>query len=54
VVEESLKGLRENRLYVIPGRFYQLAGRLADNSFLAPLIRRVRDEVVRRQLLRPG
>lgn len=48
VVQESLRGLRENRLYVIPGLLYKAVAVLMTNPLVAPVIRSFRGRVTRR------
>ena len=47
VVEESLRGLRENQLYVIPGLLYKVGAALMTNPLVAPFIRGFRSLVTR-------
>lgn len=47
VVEESLRGLRENQLYVIPGLLYKVGAALMINPLVAPFIRGFRSLVTR-------
>lgn len=48
VVQESLRGLRENRLYVIPGLLYQAVAVLVSNPLAAPFIRSLRSLATRK------
>lgn len=54
VVKESLKGLQEDRLYVIPGAVYKLGAQLTNNPLLAPFTRRLRDLALRWRGVGPG
>jgi len=47
VVEEALRGLRENQLYVIPGLLYKVGAALMINPLVAPFIRGFRSLVTR-------
>jgi len=47
VVEEALRGLRENQLYVIPGLLYKVGAALMTNPLVAPFIRGFRSLVTR-------
>lgn len=47
VVEESLCGLRENQLYVIPGWLYKVGAALMTNPLVAPFVRGFRSLVTR-------
>lgn len=54
VVAESLRGLREGRLLVIPGRVYPVLAALVNNPVVRPLARLVQSQAMQRGFLRSG
>jgi uncharacterized protein len=54
VVSESLKGLREGRVIVIPGRLYRLLYALVSNSLVRPLASFAQSRGLGRRLARSG